>query len=154
MKTLEVEWLERKRATVNVPDTYDPAPHLDELAALVGEIEAEDVIEDSRGELVWKVIDHDPHAPVLVASDPDAALYTGVLVERDADNVTPLRQWSTPAPRHVILAACVEHLNAHGELLQADATARIYDRYPVIRPGTRPYVAWLLLTAEPEPGQP
>lgn len=146
MKTLEVEWIERKRATINVPDTYDPHPHRDELTAMVGEIASDDVIEDSRDELTWRLTEYDPDAPVLVAVDPDTVLCTATLVPSGKADAIPLRQWPTPTLRRVILAEAVDYLNAKGELLQANTTARIEDRYPVIRPGTRPYVAWLLVS--------
>ncbi|MFA4085261.1 hypothetical protein ONA92_26565 [Mycobacteroides salmoniphilum] len=145
MKTLEVQWTEHKRATVNVPDTYDPDAHRAELPHLVSQIDSESVIDHGTADVSWSVSTHDPDAQVLVDVDPDTILYTAALVPKDAADAPPLRQWTTPVPRRVILADAVNYLNAKGELLQADATALIYDRYPVIRPGTRPYVAWLLL---------
>ncbi|SLJ70349.1 hypothetical protein [Mycobacteroides abscessus] len=146
MKTLKVEWTERKRATVNVPDTYDPDPHRDELLYMVGQIDSEAVIDLGAEDLSYRVTAYDPAAEVLVSVDPDAALYTAAFVHTAHADDQPLRAWSSPAPRHTILSEAVAYLNAQGDLLQDDGAAQSNDLFPVIRPGQRSYVAFLRLT--------
>jgi hypothetical protein len=146
MKTLELEWTERKRATVNVPETYDPDAHRDELRYLVSQIDSESVADHGAGDVSYSEITHDPEAEVLVDVDPDTALYTAEFALTAAAIAPPLRQWPTPTLRHTILSEAVQHLNAHGDLLQDDGVAQINDVFPVIRPGQRAYVAFLRLT--------
>ncbi|SKK24761.1 hypothetical protein [Mycobacteroides abscessus] len=146
MKTLKVEWTERKRATVNVPDTYNPDPHRDELLYMVGQIDSEAVIDLGAEDLSYRVTAFDPAAEVLVSVDPDTALYTAAFVHTAHADAQPLREWSSPAPRHTILSEAVAYLNAQGDLLQDDGAAQSNDLFPVIRPGQRSYVAFLRLT--------
>ncbi|MBN7567139.1 hypothetical protein D2E64_18195 [Mycobacteroides abscessus] len=146
MKTLKVEWTERKRATVNVPDTYDPDPHRDELLYMVGQIDSEAVIDLGAEDLSYRVTAYDPAAEVLVSVDPDTALYTAAFVHTAHADDQALREWSSPAPRHTILSEAVAYLNAQGDLLQDDGAAQSNDLFPVIRPGQRSYVAFLRLT--------
>lgn len=146
MKTLEVEWTERKSATVNVPDTYDPDAHRDELPYLVSQIDSESVTDHGTEDVSYSVTTHDPNAEVLVDVDPDTALYTAEFVHTAHASGTPLREWPTPTPRHTILAEAVAYLNAQGDLLQNDGVAQSNDLFPVIRPGQRSYVAFLRLT--------
>ncbi|GLE59065.1 hypothetical protein NJBCHELONAE_43760 [Mycobacteroides chelonae] len=146
MKTLELEWTERKRATVNVPDTYDPERHRDELPYLVGQIDSDSVTDGETGDVVWCAAEDNPNAQVLVDVDPDAALYTAEFALTAHAAPPQLRDWPTPTLRRVILSEAVQHLNAQGDLLQDDGVAQINDVFPVIRPGQRAYVAVLRLT--------
>lgn len=147
MKTLLLEWNERKHASVQVPKTYDPSQHLGELAILVGQIDSDDIADEQRTMLTWQAADDGRDAPVLVELDPDLALYTAQLIPNNGyRNTTALREWLVPAPTAQILAEVAEFLGDSGDVVQDNAQARYDGRFAIIRPGQRAAAYWLVIT--------
>ncbi|SIC19568.1 hypothetical protein [Mycobacteroides abscessus] len=148
LKTLVLEYTELRRATVQVPATYDPDAHAEELTLLVGQIDSEDISTDDVTSLTWTQVDAQPDAPVLVESDPDRFLYTAQLVDAADAFGEPIQEWPTPQRASKLRATVSEYVGGAGSYaLTDDANARIYDRYPVVSTdGSGQVTAYLLLS--------
>ncbi|SLI00940.1 Uncharacterised protein [Mycobacteroides abscessus subsp. abscessus] len=147
MKTILLEWNERKHASVQVPKTYDPNQHFGELAILVGQIDSDDIADEERTILTWQAADDGRGAAVLVELDPDLALYTAQLIPNNGDrNAPPLREWPVPARAAQILAEATEFLGDSGDFVQDNAQARCNGRFAIIRPGQHAAACWLVIT--------
>lgn len=148
MKTLELAYSERRRATVQVPATYDPAAHAGELAVLVNRLDAKDVTTDQVISLTWTEVSAQPEAPVLLEVIHEEALYTAKLIAAADAFGAPIQEWSTPQHASALRAAAREYLARAGwGTLADDDHARFYDRYPVVSTaGGSRVTAYLLLT--------
>lgn len=156
MKTVLLEWNERKYARVQVPKTYDPNEHAAELAIHVGSISSDAISDGDVTDVHATGIEQDSSAEILIEADPDIAYYTAqlyALPEQIAD--PPIHEWRTPAPRAELIAAAREHVRHTGHVLIDDASARIDNHYYVhTAQGPKHTIACLVLSLADDQDQP